>query len=91
MQHTFHDEDIAFRKLVTNTNHGILEMSISIVHEQYGVDKSKWKDFFLMWSFMLNVCGFEFTQHRFFVQLHFRFVSLKHFIIYHHIVFVSTD
>lgn len=82
MQHTFHDEDIACRKLVTNTNHGRLEMSISIVHEQYGVDKSKWKDFFLMWSFMLNVCGFEFAQYRFFCAVTLQVCKPKTF---HHL------
>jgi len=58
-QHKFHYENITIRKHVTNTNLGRLDMSISIVLEQYGVNKSKWKDFFLMWSLTLNVWALD--------------------------------
>lgn len=56
-QHKIHYQNTTSNKHVTNIDLGRLDRSISIVHEKYGANKSKWKGSFPTWSFTLNVCG----------------------------------
>lgn len=47
-----HDQNTTSNKHVTNIDLGRLDRSISVVHEKYGTDKSKWKGSFPTRSFV---------------------------------------